>query len=265
MNPVGGNEKAEKRYLCRMMRVAVCDEDISVLEYIREQVVRVWGKGQFDGYEEPSSLIKALKFGRHFRLVIMGMEWGRDCGDKGIEAARQVQELNPEIRIICMAEQPERYIQQIFLESVNIFGFLTKPIEEEILNRYFKKAQEEEMMTPNNCLLIRNKGAMQSVQFDDILYLESEGHTVMVQTREGSHCCYGRLDKFIDQLPEHFIQCHKSYLVNMKAIRRIERNWISMEQGELIPISKSRYGSTRERYFHYMEGMFSMNQVKKEN
>ena len=57
------------------------------------------------------------------------------------------------------------------------------------------------------------------------------------------------------RLPETFLQCHKSYIVNMNEIRRIERNRIIMTNETEIPISKSRYGDTRSRYFRYMAGM----------
>lgn len=57
---------------------------------------------------------------------------------------------------------------------------------------------------------------------------------------------------FLEQLPEYFIQCHKSYIVNMNEISRLERNGICLEQDIVVPVSKSRYGETKKQYFRFM-------------
>ena len=46
----------------------------------------------------------------------------------------------------------------------------------------------------------------------------------------------------------------------MKEIQRIEKGKVLLSDYTEIPISKARYGDTKSRYFHYMEGMlFSAN------
>lgn len=181
------------------------------------------------------------------------MEWEK--GDVGLDAALQICSLCPKTRIVLMAEDFNRYIQQIFLKKADLFGFLIKPVEKEILHQYIRKVVADEYKEQDACLLIRSRGVMQSVRCSDILYMESAGHMVMVRTKQEDIYCYGRLGKFLEQLPENFVQCHKSYLVNMREIRRIEQKWIQMDQGTMIPISKSRSQNTKNRFSEYMKRM----------
>lgn len=242
-----------------MMNVAICEEDQKIRDQIIKHVSETEGITFCKGYICPAELIQALAFGREYPLILMSMDWPDGHDSRWLEAARKIQEICPNTKLIYMTERPGQYVQQIFLEPINRFGFLLKPIREEILKRYIQKALTEENShtKTNDSILIRKKGGIHSIRFEEILYMESAGHTVEVRTRTDNHSCYGRLEKFLEILPEYFVQCHKSYLVNMKEICHLERNCISMRHGEQIPVSKSRYGDTRKRYFHYMEGILA--------
>lgn len=240
-----------------MMNVAVCEEDRLTLREMVEKLSRMEGIDLCEGYDSPLELIQVVQSGR-YEMVLMSMDWEPDCENenRGLKAARQIYEMSPEIKIIYMTVNPQQYIQQIFLEPVNLSGFLVKPVMEEVLKKYidnFAGEQKEEYFSDS--FIIRNKGVMQLIHFDEVLYMESSGHMVEVRTRTKSIHCYGSLGKFKELLPDYFVQCHKSYLVNMREIRCLERNCISTIQGERIPVSKSRYGDTRERYFRYIKGM----------
>jgi len=236
-----------------MMKVAICDRDKKILELLEKTVLaNRGGVKRCDRYEDLQSLLKAVSFrAGGYQLVILDIEW--DGENQGIEAGRRICEMNPETRILWMARQPERYIQQLFLEPVNLLGLLVKPVDPGFLEQYIHKALQDNPAPVVRHLLIRNRGVVTRVGFDEIIYLESSGHVVAVQTRENHYLCYGRLEKFLEQLPEYFIQCHKSYIVNMKEISRLEKGGILMDQGMVVPVSKSRYSGTKKRYVQFME------------
>lgn len=235
-----------------MMRVAVCDADGHILEQIRERVNHFWGITQCDGYLDPHDLIRLLECDQRYELVIMSIEW--DGTDRGIEAGQQIGWLSPETKVIYMTERPMDYVQQIFLQVINLNGILIKPIDEKILINYLEKNLEQEQANLKDSLVIKKKGRMKPIHFDDILYMESSGHVVRIKVKQDSHYCYGRLEDFLGQLPENFIQCHKSYIVNMNGIMEIKGNQILMEDELMIPISKSRARITKMGYQSYMSG-----------
>mgnify|MGYP001059702437 CR=1 FL=1 len=243
-----------------MKKIAVCDDNPLILEEVMGTVNRVVQAVCCDGYSELESLLAAIKDGKRYLAILMDIEWNGSAD--GIEAAHKVQQLDKEARIIYMTGYAERYVQQIFLKSANISGFLMKPVEENLLRENLRKIKDEEREAEKKRLLVKYKGAMLSLSFDDIFYLESAGHVITIHTKTGKQSCYDRLEKLFERLPEYFIQCHKSYVVNMKEIQRIEKGKVWMTDYTEIPISKARYGDTKSRYFHYMEGMlFSVNGI----
>lgn len=233
-----------------MRKIAVCDESPLILKQVVRVVNRVYSSIICEEYSELKNLLLTIKSGEQYLMVIISIEWNGQ--EKGIEAAHQIQELDSSIRIIYMTGYTEKYVQQIFLKSANISGFLIKPIEETILEENLWKLKEEEQEREKKSLFIKYKGIMYSILFDDISYLESEGHMITIHTKTGKRNCYDRLEKLCERLPECFIQCHKSYVVNMNKIQKIEKRLMMMNDHIEIPISKARYKDTKVQYIQYM-------------
>lgn len=234
-----------------MIRVAVCSDDSMVLEQVQKAADRILGAGSCDRYGEICSLLMALDDGWTYRAVFLDIRWDKKA--KGIDAAEKIFRVEPETKIIYMTAYPRQYIQQIFFTSANVNGFLIKPIDDALLEKNLWKLRDAEQKEAPNSLMIRYKSTIYSIRFDEILYLESVGHVVIIHTRTEEHNCYSRLDKLYERLPEYFIQCHKSYVVNMNEIRRMDKSQVLMGDETKIPISKTRYQATKNRYGCYAE------------
>lgn len=105
----------------------------------------------------------------------------------------------------------------------------------------------------NRRLEIKYKNESISLLYEDIIYLESMGHLVVIHVEGGDYYSYDRLEKMKESLPEQFVHCHKSYVVNMDYIRRIEKRKIILMNEKEIPISKARYGETKIKFMEYSE------------
>ena len=55
---------------------------------------------------------------------------------------------------------------------------------------------------------------------------ENKGKTVYFGGKEER--CYEKLDHLEKHLPDHFLRCHKSFLVNMDRIRNFEKHRLSL-------------------------------------
>lgn len=87
---------------------------------------------------------------------------------------------------------------------------------------------------------------------DNVLYLESSNHRVLIHTEEDTYSVYDKLSNFFPQFPDSFIQCHKSFVINMSRIRRIEGNEIIFQDGSRVPVSKVYQEKVRKSYFSYI-------------
>lgn len=78
------------------------------------------------------------------------------------------------------------------------------------------------------------------VELDDILYIEGMSEYLKIKQVSGdpflTHTTFKQINEV---LPENFVQVHRSYVVNMKHIKEIERSVILMSDGAHISISDS--------------------------
>ena len=49
-----------------------------------------------------------------------------------------------------------------------------------------------------------------------------------------------------------FLRCHRSFLVNMRYIRRIDKRDFVIENGDLVPIGSSDAAATRQKFMDWI-------------
>ena len=63
---------------------------------------------------------------------------------------------------------------------------------------------------------------------------------------------YGRLDNINEMLQDfNFCRVHKSYLVNLKYVEKIERYMLKLSTGDKVSISQPKYNNVREQFIYY--------------
>lgn len=76
---------------------------------------------------------------------------------------------------------------------------------------------------------------------EQVLYMESAGNYTRIHTFSQVFECNKRLSSIIKRLPEGFIRCHASYLVNPKYVQSIVRFALIMTDGRRIPVPEKKY------------------------
>ncbi|MDE5907683.1 MAG: LytTR family DNA-binding domain-containing protein [Lachnospiraceae bacterium] len=98
---------------------------------------------------------------------------------------------------------------------------------------------------------------------DNLLYLESQRHKLIFyymeeQTRKDivRYHIYEKLDVMEQKLSGYgFLRIHKSYLVNMKHIRRISNYTALLDTGGELPIPRPRFQAVKEEFVAYKGAM----------
>ena len=90
---------------------------------------------------------------------------------------------------------------------------------------------------------------------DNILYVESRGHKSIFHYMESemvSYQIYDKLDSVERNLEGYgFLRIHKSYLVNMKHIRKISNYIVSLDTGEELHVPRLRFQAVKEGFVAY--------------
>lgn len=234
------------------MRVAICDDERACLEYLKEKLEKNPLISYIHIVDDIIDLKNIIEEKERFDIVFMDIEWNSNH-ENGIDFARELHNSAPVTQIIYVTGYNDRFSQDIFMEEVNLCGYLVKPVEEERLNFLVDKAYKAIQFFETDKLLLESKKGSFAIPYRAIRYAESKGHQITFYTGKEQISFYEKLETLKKRFPEYFVQCHKSYLVNMNEIRRIEGHELVLRDDSRIPVSKTKYVAVKDTFFDYIK------------
>ena len=92
------------------------------------------------------------------------------------------------------------------------------------------------------------------IRLDEIVYIESEGEYVRIHLRDGQRITtLYRMKNMEAELPaDRFMRIHRSYIVNLKAIRSYMRGRVYLSEEDYLPIGENY----KENFQHYIGKTF---------
>ena len=80
-----------------------------------------------------------------------------------------------------------------------------------------------------------------SIPYNRIAYFEAREKKVFLNTGNREYAVYDTIDNLETSLPENFLRCHRSFIVNRALISNIciSASYIEMESGACVPLSRS--------------------------
>ena len=98
----------------------------------------------------------------------------------------------------------------------------------------------ERRQVQGKLLKIRTGGEVYYISYTDICYLEARDKKIIVHMQEEEISFYSSLQKLEGSLPEYFIRCHRSYIVNFMCVKKADltQNIFCLNKKVVIPISQ---------------------------
>ena len=206
-----------------------------------------------------------------------------ECGD-GFEGLKAIQQFEPDLlfldiqmpkingfEMLELVDQPPAVIFTTAFDEYAIKAFdshavdyLLKPFNKERFDKAIQKwlQQSANITTKNNGALletaaqspiqqnrivVKTGNKIKIIPVDDVLYLESSDDYVKIHTKEGSFLKNKTMAHFESILnPTQFVRCHRSYLINVQEVTRIdhwekESHAAILRSGQQIPVSRSGF------------------------
>ena len=101
-------------------------------------------------------------------------------------------------------------------------------------------------------IAVKSGSKIEIIAIGDIVYLESEGDYVMIHTKEGKFLKEKTMKYFEQHLdPDTFIRIHRSYIININEISRIElfekeSYIVKLKNGDQVKASSSGYKALKD-------------------
>ena len=87
-------------------------------------------------------------------------------------------------------------------------------------------------------LFIKDKGVYQKILIPEIQYIQSSSEYVTIHTKVKRIMLYSSMDNMLSKLPSNFKRVHRSYIVNVDAIEKVNGNSLEVNK-QLISVSKT--------------------------
>jgi two-component system, LytTR family, response regulator len=194
------------------------------------------------------------------------MEVLQECGD-GFEGVKAIQEHKPDLIFLDiqmpkitgfeMLELIDHKPSVIFITAYDAFAikafeanavdYLLKPVAEE----RFKTAMSS-TGTQQGRIVVKTGSKVRIIPVHEVQYLEAEDDFVKVVTADGSYLKNKTMTFYEDSLDaQHFVRVHRSYIVNISQITKIEpyqkeSHLAILRNGQQIPVSKTGYAKLKE-------------------
>lgn len=124
----------------------------------------------------------------------------------------------------------------------NVIDYLLKPIP---FSRFEKSAAKAQERFANNAdiqetyFFVKSSGRQHRINFDDIDYIESIKDYVNINTEKQEYIVLDTLKSLENQLPSYFKRIHKSYIINLNKIDKIDPKNVILLSGKEISIGET--------------------------
>lgn len=237
-----------------MIRFMICDTDVDFLGKLAAALHHNFDPCSVEYMYGPSALEVSLRSDSGGADVLL-----TEIELRGYNAisiiAQYLKESSP-LQIIYMTPKIE-YCTEVY--ETRHCGFLLKPIRLERLVRDVQRALRLLEEKKAKGIVVQRGSSLHILSPQSLLYAESHGRVLKIVTDSEIIETYDKMDHFSFQLDKRFLQCHKSYLVNMERVKRYCGDSFLMVNETTIPISQSRRKTVRQQFLDYMGNAVSPN------
>jgi two-component system LytT family response regulator len=155
-------------------------------------------------------------------LVDIGMP-----GISGMDAVKTLRELTPSLHVIFTTGYDSFAVEAFDVSAVD---YVVKPINLSRLKQALDKATElvkktNEPKLQNRSLeklLVKKQNAIYFISVSDVIFIERIDRKTIIHTFEENYESYEPLSEWEEKLGVNFYKAHRSYIVNLDLIERIE-------------------------------------------
>ncbi len=235
-----------------MIRIVICDDNPVFLKNLREEIRKVLDSHSVDAAINAFTDVERIPEDALASCDVFLLDI--DFVDKrytGIDVARWIRKLRPDVIIIFVTSYieyaPEGYEVQAFRYILK--DEISRKLEQCILESLSKLKSDQGKFQ------INISGETISIPMNDILYFESQAHqAVLYVLKKGAatvktYRFYSALSALENHLSSQgFLRIHKSYLVNMRRLKKYQCTEAVLDNGTVLRVSTKSYAEQKKQY-----------------
>ena len=222
------------------MNVIICDDEPSDAKRIQDAVScwsvqnKVQSALNLLVFQSGEDLLERIQGGLKADALFIDVQFHGE--DSGIRVAKRIRQQDPCLPVVLIANYGE-YVYEGY--TVNALRYLRKPATQSDIDECMSIIWHHYRLSQQDAIVFETPSQTVRLPVDSILFIEPHGHMLDIRTTnpgEEYHIRM-RLAEAKKILPnELFVQCHRSYIVNIQYVRRFTHHEIRMSSGDVVPI-----------------------------
>lgn len=234
------------------LSIAVCDDNEIDLQYITD-MVNVWAmQGRIPvsikTFPSAESFLFHYSENKDYDILLLDVEMG---ALNGIELAKQIRAQNSCVQIVFITGYPD-FIAEGY--EVSALHYLMKPVKPEklveVLDRAADLRQKERPF-----LLVSSERETIRLFLDDIYYVESQGHYMLIHTEQMQYRVRMTVSGLLEKLDEGFYRCSRSFIVSLRHVCRITKSEVFLENQVSLPLGRGQYDEINKMMIRYLRSI----------
>lgn len=238
-----------------MLRIAVCDDmpdELQSLVALIDQYLSASGvEAEVTAFSHSDALLTAMEsqsFHVYLLDIVMPMV-------NGLELGQEIRRIDREAQIIYATTEPQFALQAYAASPIN---YLLKPVQKQPLFDTLTLAISRADLAEEQTFTVKTTDSLRVIKLSDIACCEYRAHAVIFSLTNGeavvSRTIRENFSEYI--LPilkdRHFLQCHASFVINMRRVERFAKDSFTLCRGKIVPIAAKQYPAVRDAYMDYL-------------
>ena len=229
-----------------MLKIAICEDSEIFVEIIKKNIETILKVPyELHSFLSGKEFMASLpEMGCPYDIVFLDISLGNDTVS-GIELGQMINGENTRTQLIFIRQYLE-YASDVYSTKHTYFIYKNR------LNEYLPAALDAALKNlqtdEEQYLIIKIKRSHLRIPVNDILYLERNLRETTVHTRTEAYTVRDKLNVLQQQLPEFFVCCHRSFLVNLHAVSKLQHTEITLNTGQQIPVSRAHYEDVKKAF-----------------
>lgn len=216
-----------------MLHFVLCDDNVQVLNRLEKNLETIFIKNDIDAQIsfKATKSDEILNYIKDNAVDVLILDINLKSSVSGCDVASMVRKKNKNVYIIFLTGHLE---YALIAYKYKTFDYLPKPVTDERLEETILRLIEDTKNIYNQFIRINNI----IIKQNDIDYIKKDGMKLVFCTATHEYETYSSFSKICSCLPDNFVRCHKSYIINVNNVTHFipSDNLVMFSHSSFCPI-----------------------------
>ena len=230
------------------MKIVICeDEEVfskQLIEYINEWAIEKSIFVEIFTYKSAEKFLYEWEDTEDYDIIFLDIKMSKLSG---MDLAKLIRKTNNDIPIVFTTNMKEYVVKGY---SVSAMQFLLKPVKKEDCFNCLNRVRQDNKI--KNYYILNDIEKTVKIPTSDIIYVEMYSHIATMVTINQKYEFRKTMSQILLDLNDKlFLKCHKSFIINIRHVESVHKNFVVMSNNEKIPLKRNSVDEVTDIFVKY--------------